>query len=110
MWGVVTDGCTDTTASVVSFDATTTPSGSDMFYSPTKDCDIRIRQFEPSTKFIFSDGDIKEVGVLDWSSGELKFKGNIKNSARLLFKALQPYVDCYIKSKLEEKKWLKKFD
>lgn len=41
----------------------------------------------------------EQIGELNWSSGELKFKGNIEKSAKVFFDFLKPLVDNYIKGK-----------
>jgi len=43
--------------------------------------DMRIMGAKPECRVIFSDDSDKKIGELNWSTGELKFTGEIKNSA-----------------------------
>ena len=60
---------------------------------------IEMALFEnitPACNMTFNNG--KEVGQLYWTDGELKFEGNMDESAKLFFEFLKPYVDEYIKA------------
>ena len=45
----------------------------------------------------------KEVGRLSWDDGVMEFKGDMKESAQRFFDFLKPYVDEYIRRKLNGK-------
>ena len=47
-------------------------------------------------------GTQEEVGQLSWTDGELKFEGNIHESAKIFFEYLKPYVDEYIKAQQDK--------
>ena len=62
--------------------------------------EMRIMDAVPEYRVLFSDDKSKVVGELNWSTSELKFTGKIKNSARVFFDCLKPYVDNYIRQEL----------
>jgi len=41
-----------------------------------------------------------EVGRISWENGELEFKGEIAESAKVFFDFLKPYIDQYIEEQL----------
>ena len=58
----------------------------------------------PITQIIIEGDDGEDIGVLDWSTGKLKFSGKMSSSARSFFKYfLKPYVDEYIAGELDKK-------
>jgi len=40
--------------------------------------------------------DDKEIGILDWSDGVMKFKGRAEESAELFFDFLKGFMDSYL--------------
>lgn len=51
----------------------------------------------PTYSMMFWDEKGNKIGTLDWSTGEMRFTGNISESAKIFFGFLKPYIDDYIK-------------
>jgi hypothetical protein len=45
----------------------------------------------------------KQIGEIEWNDGVMKFNGNLDESAKVFFEFLKPYMDSYIKEKLNAK-------
>ena len=63
-----------------------------------------IFDYKPSYNMSFCGDSGKEVGLLNWDTGKLMFHGDAEKSAKVFFDFLKPYVDEYIRNKLEEEK------
>lgn len=50
---------------------------------------------DTSCRFIL---DGKDIAMLDWGSGVMKFKGDADESAKIFFEILKGYIDAYIKA------------
>ena len=54
----------------------------------------------------FIDGNGEEVGCLDWGSGQLRFTGNMDESARIFFEtSLGPLVEAAVEARLQDEKY-----
>ena len=69
--------------------------------------DIEITQFKPEYNMIFNNDD-GEVATLDWNDGVLKFSGKMEKSAEIFLTFFKPYLDDYVKFKLQEEKMKRK--
>ena len=65
--------------------------------------ELNIANVKPNCTMSFHNDAKGEVGVLDWNDGVLKFSGETDEGAKVLFEYLKPYMDEYIKFKLEAK-------
>ena len=62
-----------------------------------------ISTIKPAFNMVFND-DCGEVGRFDWNGGTLKFSGKMTKSAEVFLKYFKPFLDEYVKFKLEEEK------
>ena len=65
------------------------------------DC-LNTYDIKSEHRIIFSSDNGDVIGELNWITGELKFTGDIKNSARVFFNCLKVYIDKYIKEDIKD--------
>ena len=61
-------------------------------------------EYSPTVMLAFLDDENHYIGIIHFGSGKLFFVGNMEESAKEFFRFLKPYIDEYIREKLNEEK------